>query len=66
MRYISFTYDTDWAFKMKPTDKELLDTVDESKLGKGADVSNKASKPRKGTKNLKPNGKYSQKTSKGK
>jgi len=31
---------------MGTTDKELLDMVDESKLGKGADVSNKASKPK--------------------
>lgn len=30
-----------------PTNKELLDMEDGKKLGKGADVSNKANKPKK-------------------
>ena len=43
------------------TDKELLEIVDESKLGKGANISNLGT--RHSTKSLKTNGKYSQKTS---
>jgi len=44
-------------------DKELLGMVEESKLGKGAKISGMT---RSSTGKLKANGKYSQKTSRGK